>query len=73
MYPKWLSGITTFISVLILLCYMVFLILAQVFPKAVHCFKKCNTLLMSRIMVSKVNVEDRALLNHGSANYNACI
>ena len=30
-YPKWLGGITTFVSVLILHCYMAFLILAQVY------------------------------------------
>ena len=72
MYPKWLSGITTFILVLILHCYMVFLILARVLPMAVKCFKKCKILLMSRIMASIVNIEDRALLDHGFSNYNSC-
>ena len=72
MYPKWLNEITTSISALILLCYMVFLILSQVFPMVVKCFKKYKILLMSKIKASVVNVEDRALLEHGSANYNAC-
>ena len=72
MYHKWLKMITISISVLILHCYMVFLILARVLPMAVHCFKKCKILLMSKIKTSVVNVEDRALLDHGSANYNAC-
>ena len=72
MYPKWLNEITTSISALILLCYMVFLILAQVFPMVVKCFKKYKILLISKIKASVVNVEDGALLDHGSANYNAC-
>ena len=72
MYPKWLNGITASISVLILHCYLVFLILAQVLPMVVKCFKKYKIFLMSKIKVSVVNVEDRALLDHGSANYNAC-
>ena len=71
MYPKWLSMITIFISVLILLCYLVFLILARVLPKTVQCFKKFKTFLMSIIQASEVNMEDRALLKYGSANYNA--
>ena len=72
MYPKWLNGITVSISILILLCYLVFLILAQVLPMVVKCFKKYKILLMSKIKASVVNIEDRALLDHGSANYNAC-
>ena len=35
MYPKWLGIITSSVSVLILLCYLVFLILVQVLPKAI--------------------------------------
>ena len=72
MYPKWLNEITTSISVLIFHCYLVFLILAQVLPMVVKCFKKYKIILMSKIKASVVNVEDRALLDHGSANYNAC-
>ena len=68
-YPKWLSEITSSISVLILLSYQVFLILAHVLPKATQCFKKCKTHLMSKM--NGVNVVDRALLNHGHADYNA--
>ena len=70
MYPKWLSGITYVISILILLSYLVFLILARVLPKAIQCFRKCKTNLMSEM--NGVTVENRALLNHGSADYNAC-
>ena len=46
MYQNWLSEITTVISVLIILSYQVFLILAYVFPKAIQCCKKCKMKVM---------------------------
>ena len=70
MYPGWLNGITCSVVTLILLSYQVFLILACVLRKTIQCFKKCKIHLMSK--VKGVTAEDRALLNHGSADYNAC-
>ena len=70
MYPGWLNGITCSVFALILFSYQVFLILARVLRKVIQCFKKCKTHLMSK--VKGVTVEDRALLNHGSADFNAC-
>jgi hypothetical protein len=70
MYPKWLKR---FIYTLIGLGYLVFLIvLACVLPKVIQCRKKCKTLLMSKVKMSEVNEEDRALLNHESTDYNSC-
>ena len=72
MYPKWLFGIIIFISILIILSYQAFLILACVLPKAIQCCKKCKTHLMSKIRMSGVNEGDRALLNPQSTDYNLC-
>ena len=65
MYPKLLNGIVVVISVLIGFSYLVFLILACVFPKVMQCSKKCKTLLLTKIklLMSEVNEEDRPLLN----------
>jgi hypothetical protein len=69
MFPKLLNDITTGISVLIVLSYQVFLILACVLPKAIQCCKKCKTLLMSKIkkIDAEVNEGERALLNNYSS------
>ena len=69
MYPKLLNGITVAISVLIVLGYQVFLILACVFPKAIQYCKKCKILLIK--MMCEVNEGDRALLIHESTDYNS--
>ena len=69
MYPKWLFGIIGFISVLIVLSYLLFLIIACVFPKAIQCCKKCKTRLMSKIRMSGMNEGYRAL---ESIDYNSC-
>ena len=62
-YPKLLNALIVAISVLIILGYQVFLILACIFPKAIQCCKKCKTLLLTKIKMSEVNEEDRPLLN----------
>ena len=64
MYPNLLNEIIIIISVLIVLGYQVFLILACVFPKAIQGCKKCQQLLLTKINCKKseVNEEDRALL-----------
>ena len=72
MYPKWLITTIAGISILIIISYMVFLILACVLPKAIQCCKKCKTHLMSKIRMSGVNEGDRAFLNPGSIDYNSC-
>ena len=69
MYPKWFFGIIGFISVLIVLSYLLFLILACVFPKAIQCCKKCKTRLMSKIRMCRENEGYRAL---ESIDYNLC-
>jgi putative Mn2+ efflux pump MntP len=66
MYPKWLNGITVVIFALIIVCYLVFLILACVLPRAIQCCKKCKIKTSS-----EVNEGDRALLNHESTDYNS--
>ena len=71
MYPKWLATVIAGISILIIISYMVFLILACVLPKAIQCCKKCKTHLMSKIRMSGVNEGDRAPLNPGSIDYNS--
>ncbi|MCG8620577.1 MAG: hypothetical protein MJE68_01080, partial [Proteobacteria bacterium] len=50
-YTKLLNGIVVAISVLIGFGYLVFLILACVFPKVIQCSKKCKTcaLLLTKI------------------------
>ena len=63
MYPKLLNGIVVSIIVLIVIGYLVFFILACVFPKVIQCCKKCKTLLFTKIKLSEVNEEDRPLLN----------
>ena len=63
MYPNLANDVIVAISVLIILGYHVFLILACVFPKAIQCCKKCKTLLLTKIKLSEVNEEDRPLLN----------
>ena len=65
MYPKLLNGIVVAISVLIGFSYLVFLILACVFPKVMQCSKKYKTLILTKIklLMSEVNEEDRPLLN----------
>ena len=63
MYPKLLNGIVASISILTVFGYLVFLILAYVFTKAIQCCKKCKTLLLTKIKMSEVNEEDRPLLN----------
>ena len=72
MYPKWLCGITSTISVLIFLSYLTFLILARILPSTKQCFNKCEVhKLMSKVnRVNRKNVEERSLLNHGSADDN---
>ena len=72
MYPKWLITIIGGISVLIIISYVVFLILACCWPKAIQCCKKCKMHLMSKIRMSGVNEGNRALLNPESIDYNAC-
>ena len=75
MVPKWLSIITTIIVILIYLSYLLFLILAKLLPTASQCITKCKTFLtrrMIKFMDGEMNVEDQALLNHGSADYNSC-
>ena len=63
MYTNLTNDLIITISVLIVLGYQVFLILASVFPKATQCYKKCKTLLLTKIKMSEVNEEDRPLLN----------
>ena len=72
MYPKWFFEIIVFISLLIILSYQAFLILACVLPKAIQCCKKCKTHLMSKIRKGGVNEGGRALLNPESTDYNSC-
>ena len=63
MYPKLQNGIVVSITVLIVLGYLVFLILAYVFPKAIQCCKKCKTLLLIKmIKLSEVNEEKKTFL-----------
>ena len=62
MYPRLLNDFLVVISVLIILGYQVFLILACVFPKAIQCCKKCKTIKM----MCEVSEEERALLNRES-------
>ena len=69
MYPKWLAMVIAVISILIIISYVVFRILACVLPKAIQCCKKCKTHLMSKIRMSGVNEGDRAFLNPGSIDY----
>jgi hypothetical protein len=71
MYPRLLNEIIVGIPVLIVFSYQVFLILASIFPNAIQCCKKCETLLMSRIKRNDAedNEGDRALLNHVSTDY----
>jgi hypothetical protein len=73
MYTKLLNDITIGISVVIALSYQVFLILACFLPKAIQCYKKCKTLLMSKIKMTdaEVNEGNRALLNHESTDYSS--
>ena len=73
MYPNWLSGITSVISVLIFLSYLTFLILSRILPSTKQCFNECKVhKLLSKInRVNGKNVEKRSLLNLGSANDNA--
>ena len=63
MYSNLTTGIVAATCVLIVLSYLVFLILASVFPKAIQCCKKCKTLLLTIIKMSEVNEEDRPLIN----------
>jgi Ca2+/H+ antiporter len=70
MFPKLLNSITIGISVLIILSYQVFLILAFVLPKAIQCCKKCKTLLMSKIKMTDAE-GNRVLLIHGSTDYSS--
>ena len=62
MYPRLLNDFLVVISVLIILGYQVFLILACVFPKAIQCCKKCKTIKM----MCGANEGERALLTHES-------
>ena len=64
MFPNLLNEIIIGISILIILGYQVFLILACVFPKAIQSCKKCQQLLLTKITckMSEVDEEDRALL-----------
>ena len=68
MFPKWLVEITGTIAILIILSYLLFLILARLLPTAKQCVTKCKTFLKD----CEMNVEDQALLIHGSADYNSC-
>ena len=63
MYSNLTNDLIIAISVLSFLGYLVFLILACAFPKALQCCKKCKTLLLTKIKMSEVNEEDRPLLN----------
>ena len=62
MYPRLLNDFLVVISILIILGYQVFLILACVFPKAIQCCKKCKRIKM----MCEVSKEERALLNRES-------
>ena len=75
MFLKWLVEIKGTIAILIILSYLLFLILATLLPTAKKCATKCRTFLTRRViklMDNEVNMEDRALLNQGSADYNSC-
>ena len=67
-FPKWLVEITGTIAILIILSYLLFLILARLLPTAKQCVTKCKTFFKD----CEMNVEDQALLIHGSADYNSC-
>ena len=72
MYPNLPNEIIMAITLLIILGYQVFLIVACVFPKAIQCYKKCKILLIKIMCDHEVNEGDtRALLNHESTNYNS--
>ena len=66
MYPKWLSGITFVISLLLFRSYLAILIVTSVLPSTKRCFNKCKV----HKLMSKINIEERSLLNHGSADDN---
>ena len=63
MYTNLANEVIVAISILIVLGYLVFLILACIFPKVIQCCKKYKTLLLTKIKMSEVNEEDRPLLN----------
>ena len=63
MYPYLANEVIVAISILIILGYLVFLVSACIFPKAIQCCKKCKTLLLTKIKLSEVNEEDRPLIN----------
>ena len=72
MYPNLPNEIIMAITLLIILGYQVFLIVACVFPKAIQCYKKYKILLIKIMCDHEVNEGDtRALLNHESTNYNS--
>ena len=67
MYPKWLSGITFVISCWLFLSYLAFLIVTHIFPSTKWRFNKCKV----HKLMSKINIEEKSLLNHGSTDDNA--
>ena len=71
-FPKRLNEITVILAILIILSYLLFLILAKVLFKAIHCVTRSKTFIMRRTTDYEVNVEDQALLIYGSADYNSC-
>ena len=80
LFPKLLNEIIFGAAVLTIYCYLLFLILSQhnVFLKVAQCFKKSKPFILAfcrfgKIKHGEVNMEDqKALLNHDEADYNAC-
>ena len=59
MYSNLTNDLIIAISVLSVLGYLVFLVLACAFPKAIQSCKKCKTLVLTKIKMSEVNEEAR--------------
>ena len=76
LYPKWLNGIIICTAIVIIYCYVLFLILARISLKAKLCLTRIKPYLIFKrigeIKCSEVDVEDRTLLGHEEANYGSC-
>ena len=69
LFPKWSKELIsfTYIVVLIIQCYFLFLILASVTLKVAQCFKPTHNHING-----EENMEDQALWRHGEADYGSC-
>ena len=74
-YPKWVNRAIRSVPLLIPPSYIIFLVLAQIYPKLLHCFITSKAFVAESIDKIKIKkkLKEQALFNYGGVNYHTML